>query len=226
MFTICREYSSKASILKIHDTLDIQIEDPTIRSEVLHALDQIDKVHTVDGMPKISVVARPDLNGRGAFDYVQDGKPLSITVRPRHRILCHTMVHEVGHFLDYAGLGSASGFESEWQTNIAMVRVMTDIRASAGFQSIHQRTLRLAENTEAHFLLSELVSSAESFARAYSQWIAIRSNDSVLLEQLGTIMRLEASLNLGYNTQWLTEDFEPIGSGLDQLVRGMGWLKL
>jgi hypothetical protein len=60
-----------------------------------------------------------------------------------------------------------------------------------------------------------LTKPSEMFARAYFQWVAIRSGDQTLLKEL------HAHQGTGY--AWQDDDFEPIADAMDKLFGRLGW---
>lgn len=64
-----------------------------------------------------------------------------------------------------------------------------------------------------------LLTRHETFARSYSQYIAVKSKDPVLLKQLEAIWNEPI-----YPSQWAEDDSAPIENALDALFEGLGWL--
>ena len=122
-----------------------------------------------------------------------------------------TVIHEIAHFLDFAGL-PGEGFSSK-SPKKKFRRVMRAIRKTAEVKAI-----RAIFGTDEHYLLKPV----ELFARAYSEYIIRRSGDPVLLSQLKTIT-LNATAAGAYR-QWSEESFRPIEAAFDRLFRGLGWL--
>lgn len=86
-----------------------------------------------------------------------------------------------------------------------------------------------------------LLQTDEVWARSYAQYIAIRSNDSVLMAEL---RRLQTQVKLGrdnpqgfgtrtsdsdpehkWPTVWEDDEFEPIAAAFDDIFEGLGWRK-
>jgi hypothetical protein len=60
----------------------------------------------------------------------------------------------------------------------------------------------------------------EIFARAYAQYIAEKSGDVILKEELASKTRSKI-----FQTQWSEKDFKPISEAIDKLFEEQGWSK-
>jgi hypothetical protein len=70
---------------------------------------------------------------------------------------------------------------------------------------------------------TQYLSKDEQWARSYAQWIAIRSKDTVLLDQ---VKKITLSTNPAASaSQWVEADFEPIAAAMDLIFKTLGWLK-
>ena len=70
--------------------------------------------------------------------------------------------------------------------------------------------------------LKYLISPEELFARSYAQFIAGRSEDSLMAEQLQKAIN-EDSKKL-YSIQWKTEDFKDIETEIEKIFIKKGWI--
>ena len=140
-----------------------------------------------------------------------------------------TIAHETGHVLDYAGiprtadqLGSQRDFRKE--------ELFKDfIKAVDESESI--KTLRAREFEEKfgkypldQHHMAYLLQDHEIWARAYSQWIALKSGDLDMFAELEHSTDSEEARRF-IAPQWTTEDFRPIAAALDNIFRKLGWLK-
>lgn len=75
--------------------------------------------------------------------------------------------------------------------------------------------------------LTELLSGKELFARSYAQWIAVRSQHPVGLEELQRLLaRPTTDPTQPYLRQWSEADFAPIARAFDRLFALLGWRPL
>ena len=57
----------------------------------------------------------------------------------------------------------------------------------------------------------------EVWARAYTQYIATRSSNTLLKNEI------EVMRGWSYPLQWQTDDFEPVATAIDELFKALGW---
>lgn len=62
----------------------------------------------------------------------------------------------------------------------------------------------------------------EIWARSYSQWVAQKSGDGLLLDQLESAVRESGKSMLP--EQWAAQDFAPVAAEIERLMQEMGWL--
>jgi hypothetical protein len=58
----------------------------------------------------------------------------------------------------------------------------------------------------------------ELFARSYAQWVAIRSSDETLLDQVS-----QSLSTLHYPEYWGFDDFDPVADALDRIFMELTW---
>ena len=63
----------------------------------------------------------------------------------------------------------------------------------------------------------------ELWARSYAQYIARKSGDKILMEELEKTVK--CTYNDLYHAQWDTDDFAPIMEAMDQLFQAKKWIK-
>ena len=73
---------------------------------------------------------------------------------------------------------------------------------------------------------SYLLQTHEIWARSYAQYIAVRSGDKLMLEQLKTMQAVKQHASVYYASQWDDDDFEPIAKAIDELFEELGWLNV
>lgn len=183
--------------------------------------------------------------------------------------------HETGHFLDNAGLGRA-GFASEGfmsgaspEQRSAMTDLMKALRETRTMQSLHAwdlvgppddprkaglpnlaaRGLNLRTMTALREHGKYLRKSNETFARAYAQYIAVKSGDAAGLAEIRKLQRGGAAFTnrtVGKDTPpgfkvldgeemtpgtwefpwaWQDDEFQEVERAFDRLFDAMGWRK-
>ena len=85
---------------------------------------------------------------------------------------------------------------------------------------LNQRTLRLAIGVDLPVdrgYIQYLLQGEEIWARAYAQYITLKSGDNKLREQLQKIQNDQHPSNAA--SQWSDNDFEPIADAIDALLK-------
>ena len=181
------------------------------------ALEAIDRVHGDGELPALLVqIERLEFGQQGYYDpkipcvVVSDSAP-----RP-----ALTLVHEVGHVLDHHGLGGSRSLASRTHPALEDWRVAT--MRSQAYHILwyigHTSSDPVAVATAAYHLLK-----GELWARAYAQYVVMRSGSRTLLDQLDEVRRPVAE-TIYLPRQWDDDDFVQIADAIDRLFRRQGWL--
>lgn len=208
--------------------LDMQLKgDAAARAQ--RVLDAVAKIHGDGNLPQIPLAeAPPGSRAEASFGWHDNGAAGEIIMRtPIGAEPELSLAHEIGHFLDHSGLpsgGSATGprryFASTKPAWRRMQLLMRTIRRTPTYQTIAAvaRVPGVPGVTRWKYLRHR----NEIFARAYAQYVAWRSGDPVMREQLDAILshpkrRFE---------HWPYEEFLPIVEAFDRLFEGkeLGWL--
>jgi hypothetical protein len=211
-----------------------------IREGVNRAIAAIEGVHGVGAtkLPKLLVISEwdPDIKG----GYYSDGRvALQIGVTsskgpdsPQALIFAH----ETGHFLDHVAIpGRPDDKARERGVTPEMDAVLDAARASRATSTIASRravgyvTVPTPDGGSVDYDVSRkyinyLLDDAEIWARAYAQYIAIRSGDSVMKAQLDR-ERDRSVANVVFPRHWEDDDFAPIAARIDALFLKLGWIK-
>lgn len=201
------------------------------------ALRAVSGVHRVPSLAPIGVDLSPDVVTRGEALYVSltDGRPARIEVSAAARFPAFSFVHEIGHYLDHQGLGAPGVWASEedplldslrraWERSAAVRALRRAVRAGrmsfvlpGGLASDVPLARADLEDCEYYLRPQEL------FARSYAQYIARRSQDGVLLDQI--YERREGPEGRFFRVQWPDDDFDGLARAFDRLFEGLGWLR-
>lgn len=190
------------------------------------AFDAIAAVHSVREMPLFSMVLYRKMVDLGTYH----SKSRLVRINPRGTHIPLTIVHELAHHLDWHVLGH-NGYASR-EARGKLKAVLAAVEASAavtGLRAIvadrayvldgQQYTLTSQRAAQ----LNDLLEPEELFARAYAQYIAVRSGNSVLLEQVSRILASKGPQKL---RQWEGTDFDDIANAFDQLFNAPKWKPL
>jgi hypothetical protein len=196
-------------------------------------IDLINRIHGDGNLPQIEVKQNASKETNGTYYWhfgpLRPGM-IKISSLGDHPEL--TLAHEIGHFLDHQGIGNPRNMET--LDGDAFARFFKSTSESEAINrlndQLHLRSydLTLTEGRKVKEpvnrpFLQYLLRKQEIWARAYAQWITLRSGDQVMLEQL---RKLRENIHPGSaNSQWSDGDFEPIAREIDALMEKLGWRK-
>jgi hypothetical protein len=195
----------------------------------------IDRVHGTHDLPRIPVRYVFGMVDRGRFLFdPKTGEPISILLRPDVRHRSFALLHEIGHFLDLAALGSGPDFGtvvgSKFLDWALTVRESTAFRTLAEF--VLQGSARIIDpddpdrsmplNPRELAVIEKWLQPEELWARSYAQFVASRSESPDLVAGLDQ-SRTRSRGRVYYPRQWDDDDFVLIGTAIDQLLVAQGW---
>lgn len=208
-------------------------EYPGIRE----ALAAVDSVMTFPAMPTIPIQIVPVIKDGSAGAYVrQRGEALRrIEIAEDAEYPELTAIHEVAHSLDDGGLSETEGWASETDSRLEPLRQAWEntgaVRAlRAGLETDKMMATLPNGGTFAFPLLPEerencryYLQGRELFARSYAQYIAVKSQNRVLLGQVRR--RRESVEGRFYHVQWTASDFQAVSEAFDTLWKELRWLR-
>ena len=209
----------KPSGTPVGDALEVTISDKRQREAVNHAIDVINSIHG-DGELMVTPVngRAPGGGALGCFTRWTNyaGKVVQTEIRilksGDHRSL--TATHEIGHLIDAFGLGTGKTTGAELRNTPELKGWWRAITKSKTYQA-------LSELNDQHAMY--LRNPKELWARSYAQYIARKSGDKILMEELEKTIK--CTYNDLYHAQWDTDDFAPIMEAMDQLFLAKKWIK-
>jgi hypothetical protein len=211
----------------------LQVPGGKLQDPLNHALAMIDEAHGDGKLPQLQIKGSRSKRFFGAYRFYQGSRiPVDIRIAysGSHKEL--TCVHEVGHFLDHMGDGDRrTNFTSqggqimdEWRDAVKNSRAIMELEKAyqdGYFSAVDPNgdTMQIPiSQGHARYLLSP----TEIFARSYSEYIAKRTQDDILLRQVDDVLNDPFDY---YPTLWDDDDFEPIAKAFDHLFEVLGWLK-
>lgn len=221
------------------DSLIISEQNTSITERLETAVDAINKVHGSKNMPTIPINVTSNISrANGNFQPAYEDKDVFIGINVEGDDLEITLVHEVGHFIDYRGIGKTkmtAGTEdgysstekifSEWNTAIDNTEAIQKLKKlqsnpTSSTVEVNSKGKTYNLNVDPPYV-SYLLEKKEIFARSYAQYIAVRSGDTTLLSQINA----KANNERGYPSQWKAEDFEEVAIAMDNIFKKKGWLQ-
>jgi hypothetical protein len=135
-----------------------------------------------------------------------------------------TLTHEIGHWIDYRGFRNIPGAEPP----------MKGDKVFASHSPLFKKFIKIAKGSKkikeikAAYLTAKskryLTSNHEIFARAYAQYIATKSKNPEMLENLKN--RQTGVKGNIYPDQWDDDDFVPLYNEIETIFKQIGWLKI
>lgn len=182
----------------------------------------IDGLHAIENLPKIAVVSSSSKSFQGRYSYKSiSGQPVSIALSSASVNPEMTVGHEIGHFIDHQAFGKAGVYSSSHDAEFTAFRkAVDDSIASKTLQALFNKSTSRAEKKYINYYLSK----PEQWARAYAQWVAVRSQNPAMLNQVARILNNTATPFYSAS-QWDSADFELIAAAIDDIFKAKGWLK-
>lgn len=188
--------------------------DPKLAPHIEHALRQIDRAHDDGGLPDLAITpAKPSVKWVGEYGVNGiEAKHIQIKADAKHPAF--TAVHEIGHFLDHKLMGIGSTFGTARPKAEAFFAAVAKTDAFKALQRrVNSPTVK-GKKGEVPDHVRYLNEPREIFARAYSQFIATKTNDPLLVRGLKADKR---SL-FGPLMYWDDDQFGPIAAEIEKLL--------
>jgi hypothetical protein len=185
-----------------------------------NVLKAIDSVHGDGPLPSMELLFKPTTgtaNGEyslltGNINIFKIGKvPL-------------TLAHEIGHWLDHKGFDGLMKKKS----TIGIKSFASHSDMFSGFVRVAKKSRKIQEIESSAGLHSDsidyLTSNHEMFARAYAQYIAKKSGNPKMIQEL-KYRQGSPIAGSKYPDQWDDDDFEPIAKEIENIFLWIGWQK-
>lgn len=184
------------------------------REAVDHAVSQIDKVHSGALVGAVTIKDEGRIHEHNEAEFFASER--WIRVRGNAPTPELSAVHEFGHLLHTDGFNSAEpGRLSELYPYHAVMEKSESVNR---LKSIAKHNSGHEEGTRKY--AEYLAGPREQFARDYEHYIATKSKDPKLLDQLA-VQRARSWGGLAYRSD---EDFKPIKKAFDQILKSKGVL--
>lgn len=197
-------------------------------SEAQVAMAAIAKVHHVPtSLPVLNIRPSHSIDSNGRY-FAGNAHTSEMGVRTGLNDTQSTVAHEYGHFLDHHLFGTGHegvGAMGTYRRNPEMKGLMTAIYNSASVRSLVDRhkANRADHDARQEHVSKYLLMPPELLARAYAQWISVRSGSRAMQSEISRDR--EAWGNHGYRAQWQDREFEPIAREFDAMFKRRGLLR-
>ncbi len=190
-----------------------------LQIEAQAAIEAIVAVHRVAHLPSIDVYfTASDRYGGYTPTTEEHTRRLELSVVALTPRL--TLVHEFGHFLDDAIGGFEVYSSQELGSPVSAVIAAAEYTRAIRTLREYERQTHGTFSVERAQVISRL-QEVEIWARAYAQYIALRSGDTQLL--LDVQKRRDIEIGVLQNEQWKWDDFDVIAAAIDILLENLGW---
>ncbi len=166
-------------------------------------------------------------NFDGLFEYFKLGRGIQIKISSNSKNKEFTLLHEIGHIIDNQALGTKGVNESE-QPKSLLISILQAIEKTGLIMELRkmQKRKKMMYNNrliqilpDDYIRLNYYLQPKELWARAYTQYIIIKSENTYLKEQLSSEYQREAI----FKTQWLENDFENVIFEIETFLIQQKW---
>ena len=199
----------------------IRLPGHPLSGKLRKMLERIDGVHKPLNLKALSVIMDRRITG-GLFIIYADTGPYSIYLNPDGGHPELSLLHEVGHFLEWQCIPKSQNGPRDFSA---------DPRFSVWLQAVYetqtvQRLLALLEeheqNTQAFQDLDYLLSTNELWTRAYSQYVAGKIGFNIVSQQVSAENKVLTG-TIKYQPYRSKRDFIPAQEVMDIMFTELGW---
>ena len=195
--------------------------DGDLKPIVEETLACIDAIHEAIDLPDLPVRYTDYVAPFGRY-VPGDGCPDGIELSHRGPHLRLSLAHEVGHLLDHA-LGNYVVYCSQEPTS-PLATVIATARNSVAIKML-DAVVTGSTKAEAGLNVRQIIywlDPIEIWARAYAQYIALRSGKTEFSEDIRIAQSLQP-FAVCRNVQWEEDDFASIATAIETVFRRWGW---
>jgi hypothetical protein len=205
--------------------------DGPIKKQATNALQLIDSVHGDGDLKDIPIKKMATQGTQAQFAHTTFGAPVEIKISTKAIHPAFSMVHEMGHYFDMHSIGKKGVFDSHDSSSV-ISKVLNVAKESDLVKQLSTAYSKRALTIDGKpYPLSPngvkyvryLLEPHEVWARAYSQYIAKKTGNDLLLD--GVRSRIERGLKSGLPTQWADSDFGDIEKAIDEMLKDLGWVR-
>lgn len=203
--------------------------------QIAEAIKSIDAVHGDGALPTIPVVSSSSDSNMGFYARTRSNRPIEIGVSSKGEHPQNTVTHEIGHFLEKVAIPGTkdSTGQRDWTRDVVMVEWKRAVDASEAVQNLRAlrgksltvdmgkgKTVQVPVDSK-H--LDYLLKYDEIWARAYAQYISVRSESESMADEFYQAFNVPRERLVNYREQWNAVDFRPIAEAIDKLFVQQGW---
>jgi hypothetical protein len=201
------------------------------QARIEKAIALVDQVHTDGRLDRIKIVRTRLAGLAGSLDVRRNGRPWRMRIREKSPTPILTTLHEVGHLLDVQGIpgGVAERGKQgrDWLADPlwrAWVEAVNRSRAARELARLVEQQRAEGADVETIRKLERLLRADEFWARGYAQYIVEQTGDAEAAAELARVTRRPTDpYELYVPEHWDYDDFKPIATAIEALIRALGW---
>jgi hypothetical protein len=146
----------------------------------------IDAIHSVGNqpIPLIEIVETNDRRSLGNLVvHAGTGEPLRLEISRQNPHLEFTLLHEIGHFLEFAAIPNANYGSRNWGSDPFLGKILDAANTTLCVSHLRMVAQERTEPEQSQ-VFGYYLNPKEIWSRAYAQFIATRSKDLKLMESL------------------------------------------
>ena len=185
-------------------------------------LETVDAVHMATNLKPVAVEMNPFVQG-AVFDAYTGTGPYTIYLNPHGSHVELSLLHEVGHFLEWQCIPKSVIGPRNFSSDLTLSDWLDAVLMSPSVQQMMLLRDRQDEGSSGFQELNYALRPAELWARAYCQYVAVKSSSMPLVQQIAAQNNAAAS-----NTAplyWPREQFISVEGTMDVIFRSQGWMK-
>lgn len=197
----------------------VHVPTGNLETALRETLAAIDSVHWTLALPAIPLGY--DAERFGGYCPATEERPRQISLSlagPHPRL---TLVHEIGHYLDDS-LGNFVVYSTTKADSVLSEVVQAIENSRAIIRMRHYLASEHQVIAPVRYQLLNWLEPVEGWARAYAQYITLRSGNRALRRDLKMAIDL-GGIEIYRHVQWEDSDFEPIAETIDAAFRRLGW---
>ncbi len=212
---------SGASLVK-----SVRIPSHDLSTRLRAVLRLIETTHDLPKLDRIDVEWDSEVKG-GQFVAHAPRGPYEIRLNPDGNHPELTLLHEVGHFLEWYAIPKQETSNRDFDKDPRFDDWLDAVLASANIRRMISHRDRQAANLSVYEDLNYLLRPEELWTRAYSQYVARtggQAKAAVLFQQIAAENKIVKG-GIMYKPYWSWSDFSPVQNAIEQILRELGWTK-
>lgn len=201
----------------------VRLPNHPLSSRLGKVLDAVDVIHSPKNLKAIPVLMDGRVQGGLFYTYADTG-PYKIYLDPRGDHPELSLLHEVGHYLEWQSIPKDQHGARNFSTDARFAVWRRAVFETATVQRLSALLKQQQERTGAFQDIDYLLRLNELWTRSYTQYVARETNLSVLFQQIATENKLVRG-NIKYEPYWGWQEFASVQYVMGVMFKELGWSK-